>query len=147
MVDMLYIFAEVLLNYNLKPCIHYNKHFMPLYLTCKTFYNKFLSDNLQLFNCDICYFRKIICPNCQLNNKKSCDECICNRCNISGNLTGCLPHVGICDKCLILLSQNNVLAKPLLFGRLYKNDLPKIALQYHSVNIQINVNNGNIDTS
>ena len=134
MSDQLYTFAEVILNYNLEPCVHYNKHFMPLYLTCKTFYNKYLNKKSHVFYCDICYFREIICPTCQLHNTKTCIECKCFRCNISGNLTGCLPIDGICDVCLISL-KDNVLAYPLLFGRKYRDILPKIGLEHHKINI------------
>ncbi len=100
MDNQLYILAEVLLNYNPKPCIHFDKQFTPLYLTCKTFYNKYFTEKWQLFNCDICYFREIICKACKLFNTKSCIDCKCATCNISVNLTGgALNFKGICDRC------------------------------------------------
>jgi len=100
MSDQLYTFAEVILNYNLEPCVHYNKHFMPLYLTCKTFYNKYFAEKWQVFDCDICYFRETICDACLLHNTKTCINCTCSACGISGNLTGCLPNCrGVCSRC------------------------------------------------
>ncbi len=100
MNEQLYIVAEVLLNYNPEPCIHYNELFMPLYLTCKTMYNKFISEKRNVFNCDICHFRKIICHKCNKNNTKSCQNCKCKNCNISINLTGGFIDLrGICDRC------------------------------------------------
>jgi hypothetical protein len=99
MSDQLYIFAEVLLNYNLEPCIHYNKHFMPLYLTCKTIYNKYFAEKWQVFDCDICHFRDVICNTCQLLNTKTCSDCNCKNCGISINLTGSILKVGRCDRC------------------------------------------------
>ncbi len=59
MSDKLYALAEVLINHNRKPCIHYNKLFMPLYLTCNTFYNKYFSEKLELSDCDNCPFKEI----------------------------------------------------------------------------------------
>ncbi len=100
MSDQLHIIAEVLLNYNSEPCIHYNELFLPFYLTCKTMYNKFISEKRQVFNCDICHFRKITCETCKKHNKKSCFNCKCSKCNISINLTGSfLDSRGICDRC------------------------------------------------
>ncbi len=100
MDNQLYILSEVLLNYNPKPCIHFNELFKPLYLTCKTTYNKFSYEKRQVFNCDICHFRKIICNTCKLNNTKVCQNCKCSKCCISINLTGCsLNHEGICSRC------------------------------------------------
>lgn len=100
MENQLYSFAEVLVGYNDKPCMHYIMQFMPLYLTCNTFYNKYLNEKLQVFDCDICYFRDIICKVCLSTNIKTCDVCTCSACGLSGNLTGCLPNDnGICDRC------------------------------------------------
>ncbi len=100
MNEQLHIIAEVLLNYNPKPCIHFNKHFLPLYLTCKSMYNKFVSEKRQVFKCDICHFREIICYRCKINNTKSCNGCKCKGCYISINLTGCFLDLGLrCNKC------------------------------------------------
>ncbi len=100
MNEQLHIIAEVLLNYNSEPCIHFNELFLPLYLTCKTLYNKFVSEKRQVFDCDICHFREIICYKCKKNNTKSCKNCKCKICCISINLTGGFINLNdICNRC------------------------------------------------
>ncbi len=102
MDNQLYILSEVLLNYNPEPCIHFDKLFKPLYLTCKTFYNKYFSEKWKLFNCDICHFREIICIGCKLSNTKSCIHCKCLKCGISINLTGgSINYRNVCNRCRI----------------------------------------------
>ncbi len=90
---------DIFLNFNKKPCTHYNELFKPFYLTCKTL-SKLLTI-VRIHRCNICYFREISCFNCKTNNTQSCNECKCKVCKLSANLTGNFPSfLGSCCNCL-----------------------------------------------
>ncbi len=90
---------DVFLNFNNKPCKHYNKIFKPFYLTCKTLVK--ILEKTKVFNCDICCYREIICNECITNNTKSCYYCKCKgHCKTNANLTGIFPNSdGYCITC------------------------------------------------
>ncbi len=92
-------FSDIIISNNPNPCTHYVKRHLQLYLTCKTLYEKYKI--LKTFNCDICYFRETICITCLFIGTKTCFYCICHKCGISGNYTGCfLDKNRYCIKCL-----------------------------------------------
>ncbi len=56
---------------------------------------------LTVFPCNVCYYREILCETCLLFGSRTCFDCVCGDCGISGNFTGYFPNGddGICDKC------------------------------------------------
>jgi hypothetical protein len=98
MNDQLYIIIDVLLDFNREPCKHYKKLWKPFYLTCTKLSNKL--SNMILNKCDVCYFRKIKCTVCIVNDTTSCNNCICKFCNESANFTNGFPIYGhFCARC------------------------------------------------
>lgn len=100
MLNNVYVLLyDIFPNFNDYPCAHFSKILLQLSLTCKLF-NELYGKIKQIFGCNICTYREIICEICIQNKIISCDKCRCKKRGISRNPTKHNEfYNGYCSKC------------------------------------------------